>query len=82
MRTLLLTLVAAGALTVAGTASAGGWATAGVSPAPDNPDGRVDLGREDHDPPARPDPARGRLSDDRADRDRRKEGDVPGGADR
>jgi hypothetical protein len=37
MRTLLLTLVAAGALAVAGTASAGGWATAGVSPAPDDP---------------------------------------------
>lgn len=37
MRTLLWTLVAAGALAVAGTASAGGWATAGVSPAPDNP---------------------------------------------
>jgi hypothetical protein len=37
MRTLLLTLVAAGALAAAGTASAGGWATAGVSPAPDNP---------------------------------------------
>jgi YtkA-like len=37
MRTLLLTLAAAGALAVAGTASAGGWATAGVSPAPDDP---------------------------------------------
>ena len=37
MRTLLLTLVAVGALAVAGTASAGGWATVGVSPAPDNP---------------------------------------------
>lgn len=37
MRTLLLTLAAAGALAVAGTASAGGWATAGVSPPPDDP---------------------------------------------
>lgn len=37
MRTLLLTLAAVGALAVAGTASAGGWATAGVSPPPDDP---------------------------------------------
>lgn len=37
MRTLLLTLAAIGALAVAGTASAGGWATAGVSPPPDDP---------------------------------------------
>jgi YtkA-like len=37
MRTLLLTLAAAAALAVAGTASAGGWATAGVSPPPDDP---------------------------------------------
>jgi YtkA-like len=37
MRTLLLTLAAVGALAVAGTAAAGGWATAGVSPPPDNP---------------------------------------------
>ena len=37
MRTLLLTLAAVVALAVAGTASAGGWATAGVSPPPDDP---------------------------------------------
>jgi hypothetical protein len=37
MRTLVLTLAAAAALAVAGTASAGGWATAGVSPPPDDP---------------------------------------------
>jgi hypothetical protein len=37
MRTLLLTLAAVGALAVAGTASAGGWATAGVSAPPDDP---------------------------------------------
>jgi YtkA-like len=37
MRTLLLTLAAVGALAVAGTASAGGWATAGVSQPPENP---------------------------------------------
>jgi hypothetical protein len=37
MRTLLLTLAAAAALAVAGTASAGGWATAGVNPPPDDP---------------------------------------------
>jgi hypothetical protein len=37
MRMLLLTLAAAAALAVAGTASAGGWATAGVSPPPDDP---------------------------------------------
>jgi YtkA-like len=37
MRTLLLTLAAVAALAVAGTASAGGWATAGVSPPPDDP---------------------------------------------
>lgn len=37
MRTLLLTLSAVAALALAGTASAGGWATAGVSPAPDDP---------------------------------------------
>jgi YtkA-like len=37
MRTLLLTLAAVGALALAGTASAGGWATAGVSPPPDDP---------------------------------------------
>jgi YtkA-like len=37
MRTLLLTFAAVGALAVAGTASAGGWATAGVSPPPDDP---------------------------------------------
>jgi YtkA-like len=37
MRTLLLTLAAAAALAFAGTASAGGWATAGVSPPPDDP---------------------------------------------
>ncbi len=37
MRTLLLTLAAVGALAVAGAASAGGWATAGVSPPPDDP---------------------------------------------
>jgi hypothetical protein len=37
MRTLVLMLAAAAALAVAGTASAGGWATAGVSPPPDDP---------------------------------------------
>jgi hypothetical protein len=37
MRTLLLGLVAAAALALAGTAAAGGWATAGVSPPPDDP---------------------------------------------
>jgi YtkA-like len=37
MRTLLLTLAAVAALAFAGTASAGGWATAGVSPPPDDP---------------------------------------------
>jgi hypothetical protein len=37
MRTLVLTLAAAAALAIAGTASAGGWATAGVSPPPDDP---------------------------------------------
>ena len=37
MRTLLLTLTAVAALALAGTASAGGWATAGVSPPPDDP---------------------------------------------
>jgi hypothetical protein len=37
MRMLVLTLAAAAALAVAGTASAGGWATAGVSPPPDDP---------------------------------------------
>lgn len=37
MRTLLLTLAAAAALAVAGTASAGGWATAGVNSPPDDP---------------------------------------------
>jgi hypothetical protein len=37
MRTLLLTLTAVGALALAGLASAGGWATAGVSPPPDDP---------------------------------------------
>lgn len=37
MRTLLLTVAAVAALAVAGTASAGGWATAGVSPPPDDP---------------------------------------------
>ena len=37
MRTLLLTLAAVAALALAGTASAGGWATAGVSPPPDDP---------------------------------------------
>jgi hypothetical protein len=37
MRTLLLTLTAVAAVALAGTASAGGWATAGVSPPPDDP---------------------------------------------
>jgi hypothetical protein len=37
MRTLLLGLVVAAALAVAGTASAGGWATAGVNQPPDDP---------------------------------------------
>jgi hypothetical protein len=37
MRTLLLGLAAAAALAVAGTASAGGWATAGVNQPPDDP---------------------------------------------
>ncbi|HKG11138.1 MAG TPA: FixH family protein [Gaiellaceae bacterium] len=37
MRTLVLTLATAAALAVAGTASAGGWATAGVSPLPADP---------------------------------------------
>ena len=37
MRTLLLALAAVAALALAGTASAGGWATAGVSPPPDGP---------------------------------------------
>jgi hypothetical protein len=37
MRTLLVTLAAVAALAVAGTASAGGWATAGVSQPPDDP---------------------------------------------
>ena len=37
MRTLLLTLTAVAALVVAGAASAGGWATAGVSSPPDDP---------------------------------------------
>jgi hypothetical protein len=37
MRTLFLTLAAVGALALAGIASAGGWATAGVSPPPDDP---------------------------------------------
>jgi hypothetical protein len=37
MRTLLLTLTAVAALVVAGAASAGGWATAGVSQPPEDP---------------------------------------------
>jgi YtkA-like len=37
MRTLLLSLAAVAALALAGTASAGGWATAGVGPPPDDP---------------------------------------------
>lgn len=37
MRTLFLTLAAVAALALAGIASAGGWATAGVSPPPDDP---------------------------------------------
>lgn len=37
MRTLLVSLAAVAALALAGTASAGGWATAGVSPPPDDP---------------------------------------------
>ena len=37
MRTLLLGLVAVAALALAGTASAGGWATAGVNQPPDDP---------------------------------------------
>jgi len=37
MRTLLVTAAAVVALAVAGTAYAGGWATAGVSPPPDDP---------------------------------------------
>jgi hypothetical protein len=37
MRTLLLSLIAAAALALAGTAAAGGWATAGVGPPPDDP---------------------------------------------
>ena len=37
MRTLLVSLAAVAALAFAGTASAGGWATAGVSPLPDDP---------------------------------------------
>jgi hypothetical protein len=37
MRTLLLGFVAAAALALAGTATAGGWATAGVGPPPGDP---------------------------------------------
>jgi hypothetical protein len=66
MRTLLLTLVAAGALAAAGTA--GRLGDGRRQSRARQPDGGLDVGREDHDPAARPDAARGRVADDHADR--------------
>ena len=77
MRTLLLTLAAVGALAVAGTASAGGWATAGVSPPPDDPtagstwDAKITILQHGQTPLV------GDLADDLADRRGRPARDLP-----